>query len=133
MLDSHATLTANLADRIVLAQETIDVVDYVPEALVPVGETNSRIPKSRAFWKDFVLSMPAKGTITRMRMTAHQNATFSWHIGDLNDMMALGCAAAYCDIVVAENKWGDVLQRNHRHLHATVITDVADLPRLLIG
>ena len=48
-------------------------------------------------------------------------------------MMALGCAAAYCDVVVAENKWGDVLKRHRAHLHATVITNVADLPALLIG
>jgi hypothetical protein len=75
----------------------------------------------------------AKGTTTRMRMTAHQDANFSWHIGDLNDIMALGCAAAYCDLAVAENKWGDVLQRHRKHLHATVTTDVANLPGLLIS
>lgn len=123
---------ADLANRIVLAQETIGLAGYVPENLIPRGDTNSGIPKARAFWKGFVLSMPAKGAITRMRMTAHQNATFSWHVGDLNDMMALGCAAAYCDIVVAEKKWGDVLKRDRRHLHAAVVTDVADLPGLLI-
>lgn len=60
---------------------------------------------------------------------AHQNPQFAWAIGDLNDMMALGTAAAYCDIVVAEKKWGDVLQRNRKYLRATVITDVAGFRR----
>ena len=67
---------ADLANRIVLAQETLDLVGYVPKELIPGGETNSGIPKARAFWTDFVLSLPAKGTITRMRMAAHQTPRF---------------------------------------------------------
>jgi hypothetical protein len=30
---------------------------------------------------------------------------FGWHKGDLNDMTALGTAAGYCDVVVAEDHW----------------------------
>lgn len=121
----------DMANRIVLTQEALDLTEYIPAALLPDGNTNSGIPKSRKFLTDLLLSMPAKGTITRMRMTAHQNSQFTWAIGDLNDMMALGTAAAYCDVVVAEKKWGDVLQRHSKSLRATVITDVAGLPEAL--
>lgn len=124
--------SGDLPNRIVLAQETLDLASQVPRELIPTGNTHSGIPKARAFWREFVLSMPAKGTITRMRMTAHQNAHFSWHIGDLNDMMGLGFAAAYCDIVVAEKKWGDILKRHRGHLKAQVITSIKDLPGTLI-
>jgi hypothetical protein len=49
-----------------------------------------------------MLSLPAKGTVCRLGMSAHEDQGFRWHIGDLNDMTALGTAAGYCDIVVAE-------------------------------
>lgn len=123
--------SGDMANRIVLAQEGLDLARHVPEDLLPEGTTQSGIPKSRKVLTDLILSMPAKGTITRMRMTAHQNPQFAWAIGDLNDMMALGTAAAYCEIVVAEKKWGDVLQRHRKHTRATVITDIAGLPNAL--
>ena len=123
--------SGDMANRIVMTQETLELAGAIPEDLIPEGTTQSRIPKARKFFADFVLSLPAKGTITRMRMTGHQNPNFVWALGDLNDMMALGTAAAYCDIVVAEKKWGDVLQRHRRHLRARVITDVAGLPQAL--
>lgn len=77
-------------------------------------------------WRDFM----ARAN-TRMRMTAHQNAKSSWDVRDFDDKMGLGCAAAYCDVVVAEKKWGDILKRHRKHLAAHVITSVKDLPRLL--
>ena len=52
-----------------------------------------------------MLSLPAKGTVCRLGMSAHEDQGFRWHIGDLNDMTALGTAAGYCDIVVAEKHW----------------------------
>jgi hypothetical protein len=42
---------ADMANRIVLVQETIDLAGYIPEELIPRGETNSGIPKARSFWR----------------------------------------------------------------------------------
>jgi hypothetical protein len=58
------------------------------------------------------MSLSAKGAVCRMRMSGHEDRGFRWHIGDLNDITALGTAAGYCDVVVAENHWGSILRRH---------------------
>jgi hypothetical protein len=55
-----------------------------------------------------------------------------WQLGDLNDMTPLGMAAAYCDVVIAENQWGNVLQRHQANLTAKIIRSLADLPAQLL-
>lgn len=72
------------------------------------------------------------GAITRMRISAHQNPNFRWAIGDLHDLVALGTAAGYCDIVVCEKQWGSILQRHQKHLQATILTRLRELPEILI-
>jgi hypothetical protein len=67
-----------------------------------------------------------------MRMSGHENKSFRWQIGDLSDMTALGTAAGYCDVVVAEKQWGDILRRHAGELRAKVTSDLLDLPRLLL-
>jgi len=99
--------TSDRAHRVVLAQEAQDNLTA------------------------FTLSLPAKGAICRMRMTAHEDQAFRWHIGDLNDMTALGTAAGYCDVLVAENQWGSILGRHRDHLRARVTSNLLDLPTLL--
>jgi hypothetical protein len=66
-------------------------------------------------------------------MSGHENQNFRWQIGDLSDMSAIGTAAAYCDIVVAEKQWGDILQRHAMHLRARITTNLLDLPSLVLS
>jgi hypothetical protein len=47
-------------------------------------------------------------------------------------MVALGTAAGYCDVVVAENHWGNILRRHSKHFRAQVTSQLLDLPRLLV-
>ncbi len=61
-------------------------------------------------------------------MTAHEDQAFRWRIGDLNGITALGTAAGYCDVVVAENHWGSILGRHRNHLRARVTSNLLDLP-----
>jgi len=75
---------------------------------------------------------PAKGIITHAA-DGSPNEDYVWEIGDLNDMMALGMAAASATLVVAEKKCRDVLQRHRKRIRARVVTTVTQLPRTLIG
>lgn len=120
------------AHRLVLAQEAQDVVEPVNEQAPPMGVDPRALLADQEAITAFMLSLPAKGTICRLRMTGHEDPNFRWHIGDLNDMVALGTAAGYCDVVVAENHWGDILRRHSEHLRARVTSDLLDLPRLLV-
>lgn len=66
-------------------------------------------------------------------MSAHEDQNFRWHIGDLNDMTALGTAAGYCDVVVAEKHWSSILRRHAGHIRAKVTSNLLDLPELLLN
>jgi hypothetical protein len=124
--------TSDLAHRLVLAQEALGVVDLVNVSASNVGVNPVDLLTTRDDWIQFMLSLPAKGTVCRLRMTAHEDQTFRWHIGDLNDISALGTAAAYCDIVVAEKHWSSILRRHAGHLRAYVTSDLQELPALLV-
>jgi hypothetical protein len=121
------------AHRLVLAQEAQDITDLVNEVSAAIGVDVRSIADSRESLAAFVLSLPAKGTICRLRMSAHEDQGFRWHIGDLNDITALGTAAAYCDVVVAENHWGSILRRHSAHIQARVTSNLGDLPELLLS
>lgn len=120
------------AHRAVLAEEFIGVIDPVERARLRHGVPREALA-SRQAMTALLMAMPAKAAVTRLRMRAHENPSFAWHIGDLNDITALGTAAAYCDIVVAEKKWGSLLRRDSDQLRATVTSRLADLPALLVS
>jgi hypothetical protein len=121
------------AHRLVLVQEAQDVLEHVNRNAETLGVDLHPLLDSRESFTAFMLSLPAKGTICRLRMSGHEDQGFRWHIGDLNDMSALGTAAGYCDIVVAEKHWGNVLRRHAVHLRARVTSNLRDLPRLLLS
>jgi len=122
--------TSDRAHRVVLAQEAQDVLGPLNDTAAALG-LDLRALMTRDNLTAFTLSLPAKGAICRMRMTAHEDQAFRWHIGDLNDMTALGTAAGYCDVLVAENQWGSILGRHRDHLRARVTSNLLDLPTLL--
>lgn len=121
------------AHRLVLAQEATDIVDLINSTAEEVGVEVRSILKDQQSLTTFILSLPAKGTVCRLRMSGHEDRNFRWHIGDLNDITALGTAAAYCDVVVAEKHWGSILLRHADDLRAQVTSDLRDLPALLVS
>jgi hypothetical protein len=125
--------TSDRAHRLVLAQEYPGVIELVNEASRAIGLPPAAVFNSRESLTAFILSLPAKGTVCRLRMSGHEDQGFRWHIGDLNDITALGTAAAYCDIVVAENHWGSILRRHSAHIRARVTSKLRDLPELLLS
>lgn len=120
---------SDLARRLVLAQEVPDLVDPLTAFLMK-HNTSADPWRTQQGLTDLLLSLPAKGAITRMRYTAHQNPNFKWSMGDLHDLVALGTAAGYCDIVVCEKHWGSILQRHQRHLRARILTSLRELPQV---
>lgn len=121
------------AHRAVLAQEAQDVVDLVNQASTMIGIDVGSVFGSRDSLTAFVLSLPAKAAVCRLRMSGHEDQNFCWHIGDLYDITALGTAAGYCDVVVAEKRWGSILRRHAAHIRARVTSRLQDLPELLVN
>jgi hypothetical protein len=121
------------AHRLVLAQETTEIVDLINSTAAEVGVDVRSVLSDRRSLTAFMLSLPAKGTVCRLRMSGHEDQNFRWHIGDLNDITALGTAAAYCDVVVAEKHWGNILRRHADNLRARTTSNLHDLPTLLVS
>lgn len=124
--------TADLARRVVLAQEFWAMSDQLNEIGVSLGfPPNDLLNGTTDNLLPFLKSMPAKWAITRMRMSGHENIDFKWKLTDLNDFAGLGTAAGYCDVVVAEKAWGSILQRNEGELNARVFRRPSDLIAVL--
>lgn len=70
------------AHRLVLVQETVAMLPEINAALARYRVQRSCL-ESRSAMTTLIMSMPAKAAITRLRMRAHENQMFSWHIGDL--------------------------------------------------
>jgi hypothetical protein len=125
--------SSDRAHRLILVQECADVLNHLNSIINEFHVDLMSVINDREKLTSFLLSLAAKGAIIRLRMTAHENLQFRWQLGDLNDMTALGMAAAYCDVVVAENQWGTVLQRHQPILTAKIIRNLADLPAQLLA
>ena len=61
-----------------------------------------------------------------------KNKTLRAGPGHLNDWGYVGEAAMYCDVVVTEKFLADMLTRDRFQTRARVITDLADLPRVVL-
>lgn len=125
----RGTTDKTLARRVVLGQEALDIVEPMMTFLAEHQIDSAPYLTADGLTRT-LLSLPAKGAITRMRISAHQNPNFRWAIGDLHDLVALGTAAGYCDIVVCEKQWGSILQRHQKHLQATILTRLRELPEI---
>jgi len=124
--------TSDRAHRLVLTQEAAGMLDQLNRAAEAIRFDMRPVLNSGEAMKAFMLSLPAKGNVCRLRMSAHENQNFRWQIGDLSDMTALATAAGYCDVVVAERQWGSILRRHAADLRAQVTSNLLDLPKLLV-
>ncbi|GAA1056223.1 hypothetical protein GCM10017608_27210 [Agromyces luteolus] len=139
-LDGERAITARISAAGHSPQRGRDIVMYEEgsHALNAVNELAAEnglpavMPESRDDVERIVYSMPSKAALTRMRMSAHENERFKWELGDLGDLTGLAPAAAYCDVVVTEKKWGSILTRHQQHLKARITTRLEDLPDLLL-
>lgn len=140
-LDGERAITARIAAHGHSPQLGRDMVMYEEgsHALAVVNQialTNGLppvSPESRSDVESIVYSMPSKAALTRMRMTAHENEHFKWELGDLGDLTGLAAAAAYCDVVVTEKKWGSVLKRHQNQVRARILTRLEDVSELLLA
>ncbi|WP_416970463.1 hypothetical protein [Streptomyces sp. 4F14] len=121
------------AHRAVLVQEAHDIIDPVNKVSAAISFDAREALASKESMTSFMLSLPAKGMVCRLRMSGHEDQSFRWHIGDLNDISSLGTAAAYCDVVVAEKHWGSILRRHSEHTRAVVTSNLSDLLQLLLS
>lgn len=72
------------------------------------GDTNDR---TLTTLEAHFANMPSLAVFRELAHARLSNSSDPWKANDLYDMLMLSCAAAYCDVVVAEKKMGGYLQR----------------------
>jgi hypothetical protein len=84
---------------------------------------------------EFILRMPWRGAIARLRWLAHADSRYRWRPNDLHDVSYLSLGAVYCDIVVAEKHWGDKLRRARvgERAGTVIVTKISELPEHLVA
>jgi hypothetical protein len=68
-------------------------------------------------------------TAATLRMQKLPNPQHRWEPHDLNDVKAMSAAAVYCDVVVTEKSWVDLMHRAgvDDRLGTRLLTDINDL------
>lgn len=61
----------------------------------------------------FVLSMPSARVTTVLKTRLHSNRAKRWSSNDIYDIDAISLATPYCDIVVPDKEYANVLQQAH--------------------
>ncbi len=92
-------------------------------------------------WKDFealnpsdkiqfVSELPSRRVERHLMRQFTKNANLPKRDSDLNDWAYLGIAVSYCDVVLAEKQFTDLVNRKGLVKKAVVISSLAELPRV---
>lgn len=82
--------------------------------------------------ESFVNELPSRRVIFELQVAQDASAA-TFKEGDLRDLGALAVAIAYCDVVVTERQWTDIVRKAKLDdaLGVTVTDDLAELPAIL--
>jgi hypothetical protein len=120
---------------VLTAKEMVEILDDLNTACLRAGLSAQAAVNSlgRDGMTNFVLSMPVRGTVHRLRQLYHENPNRPRRANDMHDIESLSVAVAHCDIVVAERHAGDMLRRAGapQRFATTLITSLAELPAVL--
>ena len=77
--------------------------------------------------KNIVSKMPTQVLDVHLHHQVLKNSQYKAKLNDLEDWAGLGVAVCYCDIVVCERHFADMLRRDGYSAHARVETDLANI------
>lgn len=76
---------------------------------------------------EFVDRLPSRRIDLHLHRQVLKNPSLRSKLSDLEDWGGLGPAAAYCDLVVCEKHFADLIGRDQFETHATFLTSLSDL------
>jgi hypothetical protein len=76
----------------------------------------------------FVEDLPSRRVEVHLHRQVLKNREYQAKANDLCDWAGLGRAAGYCDFLVCEKHFADLIQRDHFTARATVLTNIRELP-----
>ncbi|MGW1354886.1 hypothetical protein ACWCQE_37340 [Streptomyces sp. NPDC002409] len=87
--------------------------DQLVPQLAQRGLGPSVLDSDLARLSNFVLSMPSARVATVLKTRLHSNRAKRWSSNDIYDIDAISLATPYCDIVVPDKEYANVLQQAH--------------------
>jgi hypothetical protein len=133
MRDQKAT--AEGREQIALIRTMIDIFRIAEEPCAQAGISKDELFGLGAdgLWA-FLHALPSRLVDFELQNMRYRDLNLPRKPGDLMDMGFLGTAVAYCDVVVTEKSWSNLLHRTElcERFNTTVLSDVRDLGPILV-
>ena len=78
-------------------------------------------------YSDFIACMPSRSVDVHLHKQVLKNPNYKPKISDLEDWAGLGIASSYCDVLVCEKHFADMLKRDSFKKKARVVTSLYDI------
>lgn len=121
--------------RHVAAGALVDIIEPLRSALTRAGISWDEFAAlGEDGWIEFIADLPTRDVDAELLRLRHQNPQKRWDKNDLADITALAVAVVYCDVVVTERLWVDLLRRASldRKYATVVLADLRDLAPILM-
>jgi hypothetical protein len=105
-----------------------DISEPLSSVLLKYRISESRISSLNAKdYSEIIHAMPTRALDVHLHKQVLKNRTYNSKLSDLEDWAGLGAAASYCDIVVCEKHFADMLKRDGYKTKARVVTNMRDI------
>jgi hypothetical protein len=119
-------------DDALYAMALIDIEDPLNDVLKRHGLSGRDLESfEKQALTSLIQDLPSRQVNLQLHRQAVRNPQMKHHINDLEDWS--GLAAAYCDVVVCDKHFADLILRDGFRPKARVITDVRALPEIDTG
>ncbi|MEX0664733.1 MAG: hypothetical protein WD598_08180 [Acidimicrobiia bacterium] len=119
--------------RVAIGAEYVDILDMLIGPLSRAGvELSELCDQGAEAMTEFLSAIPTPYAMACLDAAAICNQGFSWEANDFHDLILMSSASVYCDVIVGETKWVNLLHASRARPQATVTKDLADLPILLV-
>jgi len=122
--------------REVAAGVLYDIIDPLGEALQYADISWKEFEAmGESGWIEFLHDLPSRDVDLELLQLRHRNPQKAWDANDLADVSALAIAVPYCDVVVTERLWTDLIKRAKldKKYNTVVFAQLNDLISLLVS
>jgi hypothetical protein len=120
--------------RKLAAGALLDIIDPLNDALRLAKVTFEEFEAlGESGWIEFIHDLPSRDVHLELLQLRHRNPQKAWDANDLTDVSALAIAVPYCDVVVTERLWADLVKRARldKKYNTVVLANLNDLVDLL--
>jgi hypothetical protein len=128
------SLGRDLRERTLYAISMVDILEPLNDALEKYNISREEFEAlGIAGFCSLLDNMPTRRVDIHIQRQWAKNPSLKSRLSDLNDMGILAPASIYCDVLVTEKQFADLVQRDGFQCNARILTDLHKLPEVLVG